>query len=186
MHEICFIPSQKCSSVKIRCNCSKDREQFTNAFPSRSTASQKEFAPDLTQPNDPIHIPGFLWFPFPPTQTAEISIFSSATSFTDWALFFLFPVLQWPLVRCPAGTKWHRQERFRVEQSRLRWPWHSQRQTVNLRHFIDLFGDSKLFSMCYHHRATTLTLYFARVLLHTHKKFLTYDLIIHPPKIAVC
>lgn len=73
----------------------------------------KRICPDWTQLNDPIHIPDFFTrqcFPFSQTQKSKISMFSGATSVTDWAFSF-FP-LPWPLVRLPTGTKWHWKELF--------------------------------------------------------------------------
>lgn len=102
----------------------------------------KRICPDLSQPNNPIHIPDFVWFPFPPTQTAEISIFLGATSLPDWTLFFLFfpPLLQWPLVRFPAGTEWHRELRFwSVTEPAEVAVTRSQHQKVNLCRFIRWF-----------------------------------------------
>lgn len=64
---------------------------------------------DWTQLNDPIHIPDFFTrqcFPFSRTQKSKISMFSGATSVTDWAFFFCHQ----PLVRLPTGTKWHWKE----------------------------------------------------------------------------
>lgn len=59
---------------------------------------------DWTQLNDPIHIPKFFTrqgFPFSPTRKSKISMFSGATSVTDWAFFFCHQ----PLVRLLTGTK---------------------------------------------------------------------------------
>ena len=91
-------------SPKIGCNLQMN---FLHAW-----LLHKRICPDSdwTQLNDPIHIPDFFTrqcFPFSQTQKSKISMFSGATSVTDWALFFV--CLQ-PLVRSPTGTKWHWKE----------------------------------------------------------------------------
>lgn len=62
---------------------------------------------DWTQLNDSIHIPDFFTrqcFSFSQTEKSKISMFSGATSVTDWPFFFS---CHQPLVRLATGTKWH-------------------------------------------------------------------------------
>lgn len=62
---------------------------------------------DWTQLNDSIHIPDFFTrrcFSFCQTEKSKISMFSGATSVTDWPFFFS---CHQPLVSLATGTKWH-------------------------------------------------------------------------------
>lgn len=73
-------------SPKIECNLQMN---FLHA-----RLLHKRICPDSdwTQLNDPIHIPDFFkrqCFPFSQTQKSKISMFSGATSVTDWAFCFL-------------------------------------------------------------------------------------------------
>lgn len=88
--------------------------QFTNEFPSHSTASSEEFVLVWTQLNDPIHIPDFftrLRFPFcqtrnsykfPCSQVQQVSLIGP--------LFLFFSLPPWPLVRVATGTTWQWEE----------------------------------------------------------------------------
>lgn len=75
---------EKAISPKIGCNLQMN---FLHA-----RLLHKSICPDFdwTQLNDPIHIPDFFTrqcFPFSHIQKSKISMFSGATSVTDWAFF---------------------------------------------------------------------------------------------------
>lgn len=127
-------------------------------------------------------------FPFPPTQTAEISIFPSATRLSDWTFFPLC------CIDLLLGFQLKQNDTAKsvFERNRAGWGGRDTFPAAESQS-APFYGFIQWFYTILHVTLTSQLRYIhftVQTLLHTnkqsHTKFLTYDLIIHASKIAIC